>query len=1071
MLNLRRGALRSAVRAVAVLSCLLALTPRGLAQPRVLDGFDDVSGWRVIAAEGVRGAIARDPGGIDGTPCLRLDFEFVTGGGYCIVQRDLPMDLPENYEFTFHCRAAPGTPDNNLEFKLLDESGENVWWVNRRAIAFPTAWQRFVNKKRHIEFAWGPAGAGAPLKRLGKVELVIASSSGGKGSVFFDNLAFRALPPSRPYEGVPELSASSAAPGHPPTLATDGNVQTAWRSTDANAAGAHTLTIDFGIVREFGGLTLEWEPGHAAGAFDVRTSDDGQHWALAYAATRASPARNHVPLPDAECRFLQLSMTAGRPGVPVGLAEVAVQPPEFGEPNGMFAIIAKASPRGRLPRYFLGEQRFWTVVGDPDGGPLEALLSEDGALELGPKGPTVEPMVLLNDRLHTWADSRITQGLERGYLPLPWVEWAAAGLSLRVCASDDAGGWRTAYVLTNTGAERAVGALVLAVRPFQVNPPSQWLNTTGGVARLTGVEHDAASRTLTLAPSGTRLAFDAPLSAFIVRSFDQGDPVAALAAGGKAALAVGPGPEDSSGRSSALAIFDFDLGPGQSREIALAAKPRGVEMAPPAPGARAAAVERWSSRVDRVAFDLPPSAQPLWDTARTVLGHVLINRDGPAIQPGSRSYERSWARDGSMTSAALLEFGFTDEVRQWIEWFASHQFESGKVPCVVDTRGPDPVSEHDSHGQLIFAIAEYHRFTGDSAFLRRVWPSVQKAVAYIESIRAERMTPEFAPGSAATRREPGKPPVPATAFFGLVPESISHEGYSAKPMHSYWDDFFVLKGLKDAAYIAGALGEPDAATRYAELAADFRRTLLASIAAARSAHGIDYLPGCVELGDFDATSTTVALWPCGEQAHLPADALRATFDCYWNFFQQRRDDPSFAWVDYTPYENRVIGSFVRLGQRERALALTDFLMRGRRPVQSHAGSGWNQWPEVVYRDERAPRFLGDLPHTWCGSDFLNAFRAMFAHERESPDGEALVLLAGVPERWLRDAGNRGLGFTGLRTHFGPLTCRAMLDADRAVVTIEGLTREPPGGVWVANPFDESAPPARLAGGRAVITRP
>ena len=33
---------------------------------------------------------------------------------------------------------------------------------------------------------------------------------------------------------------------------------------------------------------------------------------------------------------------------------------------------------------------------------------------------------------------------------------------------------------------------------------------------------------------------------------------------------------------------------------------------------------------------------------------------------------------------------------------------------------------------------------------------------------------------------------------GLVTESISHEGYSAKPVHSYWDDFWALRGLDDA---------------------------------------------------------------------------------------------------------------------------------------------------------------------------------------------------------------------------------------------------------------------------------
>src|SRR5688572_32745584 len=33
-------------------------------------------------------------------------------------------------------------------------------------------------------------------------------------------------------------------------------------------------------------------------------------------------------------------------------------------------------------------------------------------------------------------------------------------------------------------------------------------------------------------------------------------------------------------------------------------------------------------------------------TLRAQLQYILINRDGPSIQPGSRSYERSWIRDG-----------------------------------------------------------------------------------------------------------------------------------------------------------------------------------------------------------------------------------------------------------------------------------------------------------------------------------------------------------------------------------------------------------------------------------------
>ena len=85
-----------------------------------------------------------------------------------------------------------------------------------------------------------------------------------------------------------------------------------------------------------------------------------------------------------------------------------------------------------------------------------------------------------------------------------------------------------------------------------------------------------------------------------------------------------------------------------------------------------------------------------------------------------------------------------------------------------------------------------------------------------------------------------------------------------------------------------------------------------------------------ELGDFDATSTTIALAPGGEHAHLPQDLLLATFERYWREFVDRRDGRT-PWEDYTPYELRTVGTFVRLGWRERAQELLDFFFADRRP--------------------------------------------------------------------------------------------------------------------------------------------
>ena len=155
-------------------------------------------------------------------------------------------------------------------------------------------------------------------------------------------------------------------------------------------------------------------------------------------------------------------------------------------------------------------------------------------------------------------------------------------------------------------------------------------------------------------------------------------------------------------------------------------------------------------------------------------------------------------------------------MREFIAWYAPFQYANGKVPCCVDHRGADPVPEHDSHGELIFLIAEYTRLTGDSAAARANWPRIVAAVGYIDTLRRQRLTPEY---DAPDKRH----------FRGILPPSISHEGYSAKPMHSYWDDFFALRGLKDAAELAVTLGETGEARRIGALADTFRVDLITSI--------------------------------------------------------------------------------------------------------------------------------------------------------------------------------------------------------------------------------------------------
>jgi hypothetical protein len=100
----------------------------------------------------------------------------------------------------------------------------------------------------------------------------------------------------------------------------------------------------------------------------------------------------------------------------------------------------------------------------------------------------------------------------------------------------------------------------------------------------------------------------------------------------------------------------------------------------------------------------------------------------------------------------------------------------------------------------------------------------------------------------------------------------------------------------------------------------------------------------------------------------------------------------------------------------------------------------------VARDARRPRFIGDMPHTWCGSDFVRAVLDMIAWERES-DG-TIVVGSGLPERWLR--GTPGVAVSGLVTRWGPLQARVREYGRGWEVRVES-TVAPPGGIAVVLP--------------------
>ncbi|MFE0499538.1 discoidin domain-containing protein [Lysobacter soli] len=1020
---------------------------QGVGEIRVLDDFESTTPWQVVTSDQVSGTLRTVPGADGQAVCLDYDFNGVSG--YAGLTREIPINYPDNYAFSFQLRG--DSPPNDLQFKVVDDSGDNVWWVNKPRYDFPRTWTPVVYKQRHITRAWGPA-PDPTLRHSRRIEFTIYNSVGGKGSVCFDQLAFRELAPQDTSPLTGTASATVETRNGPARAAIDDAPDTAWRA-DIGAKQAPQFTLGLRKPREFGGLVLDWLPGEHASDYRIELSDDGATWRTMREVRGADGGRDHIALPESEARFVRLTLLEA-PAGRIALSRLQVMPLAFAAtPNDFVRSVAKDAPRGRWPRGFFGEQPYWTILG-LDGGIEQGLIGEDGAIETGKGGFSIEPFVVSDGTLVTWADVKTTQSLQDGYLPIPSVHWQHADFALDTTAfahgTRDNSHLTARYVLRNTTDRPRRYVFALAARPMQVNPPTQFLSTVGGVSEIRSIS--ASADTIAVAGRFPVHAGKAADTAFVSR-FDEGEVVQRLARADwasfcskgcerKAFGAVENQVEDATGLASGALLYAVELAPGQSREFDWSVRLTGRDVTTTTPidaaKAQDATAALWRGKLDRVQIQVPEQGQHVVDTLRTALAHMLISRIGPRLQPGTRSYSRAWIRDGAMIGEGLLRMGREDVAAEFLRWYAPYQFDNGKVPCCVDDRGSDPVPENDSHGELIFTIAEVYRFNRDRTMLQAMWPHVVGAFDYMEKLRLSERT------EANRARNP--------AFYGMMPASISHEGYSAKPMHSYWDNFWALRGYKDAVEIAQWLGKDADAKRFAASRDQFRDDLYASLRSATQQHGIDFLPGAAELGDFDATSTTIALAPGGEQGRLPQHLLSNTFERYWREFVARRDGTR-EWKDYTPYELRTIGTFVRLGWRERAHEALEFFFADQQP------RAWNQWAEVVSRTPRKPFFVGDLPHAWVGSDYVRSALDLFAYSRDLDD--TLVVAAGIPADWLA---GEGLSVANLRTQYGPVGYRLRESDGALMLDIAPDTKLPPGGIVFTWPYD-TAPGATTIDGK------
>lgn len=775
-----------------------------------------------------------------------------------------------------------------------------------------------------------------------------------------------------------------------------------------------SITVDLGYPRWLLGVLIDW--GEAFGTdISVHLSDDGESFRQMYRITTGNGDYDSFYWRSTICRYFRLTVHAASVSSGAVVSELKLRILNKDRmPIGQLEHAAKSGQSELYPQALLGRQVYWTVLGEI-GDDEEALFDEYGNLEARQGYGQLTPLLRVGGKLHGAPGSTaITQSLRDGSLPIPSVTWPVAGVALQATALAQAGAALVEYRVTNTGDVPQPGALVLAVRPVQINP--YWQH--GGHAPINAI--DVAGKRVRI-NGRNYAAFSHDPDVVTVAEFQDGDVVRLIA---NAPQPTVPSLRSDSGLLSAACEFNFFLAPGESAAF-VASAPLRDKVEPSAEvnfaGTLDAVARGWREKIGPRKITV--GDREVSDTVAAQTGLILVNATQFALKPGPRNYDRVWIRDGSSQALALLYAGLIEEAKTYVLWYAKRIYANGMVPPILNkdgtiNRGYGSDIEFDAQGQFVTIAAETYRFTRDRAFLGTIFEPVARATKFIEEL------------CARTNALHG----PETRYHGLLAPSISHEGYS-KPAYSFWDDFFALRAWRDFAYLAAEIGDQDAASQVKAKGESFAASLARALRMTGEAMGEGVIPASADHEDFDPTSTSIAFEPCRVEDVLPAGLITATYDRFRAHLDGHRGRDFDA--SFTPYELRNLNAFVSLGRTEDAFQLVADALSWRRPP------GWRHWAEVVWGNPRAPEYLGDMPHTWIGAEFATAIRRMLLRE----NGRTLELFRAVPGAWWEGG---GIALHDLPTHFGRINLKAQRAATQAIVEL-ALTGPAPDKITIRYP--------------------
>jgi len=702
--------------------------------------------------------------------------------------------------------------------------------------------------------------------------------------------------------------------------------------------------------------------GHLAGHFEDQTL--GARAAVVDLATFARPGQR-VTL------VLRVVGTGGFGGIKQPV-ELGSAPEQVMTGKQYELYLHNQHPSWRMPAWTGGAPLAWTVAG-VQGALTKAVINTDGSFSPWAGSWSVAFWLYDPGSRRLVAFPPPSASLADGSSPVPVFDFRAGPWRLReelAVAGSAAQPAVTARLTLIAGPHAAL--LYAALRPF---------TASGGLAAIPGIAF--RGRDLLVAGAPALAATQGPA---VTGGTVSGADVS-VAAAERAGLAEG--------------VLRETLAPGASTTFLAPGGP-GVPL--PAAAADPSEVARqWQRTTHAVQIHLPEAQ--LEAAYYSSLAYMLVEQRGNQIHPGPLVHNAFWVRDAALIGYALERAGLVQDVRGSAEATLAAIQPDGHVIAVTAASGqPEAAVELDAPGEAAFSLAEYARFSGDGAFLRRAYGPLMLALH-----------------TALGQR----------GADGLLPANQSAEDLGPASQQHYWDDLWLLTGLQEGQWAATRLGHSGDVAELTAAEDQLRQALLAAVAGTRAG----YIPN--NAGDTTSSAmargSSPALWPL--QVLDPSSTLvRASFAHYdATFIQPFSGAYHHLYGQWWPYGGLELAhDFLFLGMRQPLWQVLGYTLA------HQTAPGLYAWAEGV--DPATGGFgEGDMPHGWAAAELANLVRDMLLYGQ----GSQLVVGAGVPASW---AGHT-ISIANAPTRWG--NASVIIDPGGAV-RVSGV--HPPGGVVLKLPF-------------------